>query len=152
MVDLASAANIVYLAFAQFLQTDAGKKLLEGSFGKLGEKLTEGTLKKMGELRQLIWNRLRGKPGAEPALKAAETGSEADLKQVIALLQAEMEQSPEFARELSQVAEQIINIASVEGRNVQNIYGGQGMQVNDAHAPVIQANTVTLNYGPKPDT
>jgi hypothetical protein len=69
MIDPASAATIVGLAFAQFFQTEAGKKLIEGSVGKLGESLTEGTLKKMNELRQMIWNKLRGKPGGEQVLQ-----------------------------------------------------------------------------------
>ena len=149
MLDPASAATIVGLALLPVLKSDAGKKLVESVVGKLGEKLTEGMLKKMDELRQMIWKRLRGKPGAEQVLKGAEIGSEADLKVVVDLLQDEMEQHPDFAQELRQVAQQIINIDSIEARNIQNNYGeSQGMQVNDSKGYVIQAHTV--NFGNSP--
>jgi hypothetical protein len=58
---------------------------------------------------------------------------------VIELLQREMDHDPKFARELHQMAQQIINIDSMEGRNIQNIYSGQGLQVNDPKSQVIQA-------------
>ena len=60
-----------------------------------------------------------------------------------------MKQEPAFADELQQIAQQIINIEKVEG-NVMNVFGGQGLQVNDPNAPVIQAGesaNITFNYG-----
>lgn len=127
---------------------------MEGSIGKLGEKLTEATLKKMEALRQKIWQKLRDKPQAENAIKAVQNGSEAELGQIIQALQAEMAADPQFAQEVHQLAQQIINIESIDGRNIQNIYGGQGLQVNDPNQPVFQIQgNPTIHFGAqsKPD-
>jgi histidinol-phosphate/aromatic aminotransferase/cobyric acid decarboxylase-like protein len=149
MTDPISAATIVYLAFQEFIKTDAGKKLVESSIGKLGEKLTEGSLKQLGELRQKIWQKFRGKPEAEDAMIAVQNGADDQLQPMIQALEAEMVADPQFAAEVRQIAQQIINIETIEGRNVQQIFGGQGLQVNDPKAPVIQNKdgSITINYG-----
>ena len=58
-----TAAAIATLAFIKFVESGAGK---------LAEKFTEAPIAKMEELRQKIWEKLRGKPKAESALAAVE--------------------------------------------------------------------------------
>lgn len=140
MVDPISALGIAAFAFLNgFVQSEPGKKFVEGIVGKLGEKTLEAGLEKGGELKRKIAERLSGNPKAESAIAAADQGDQKALKSVAAHLQLEMDEDEVFATELQQMAEQIINIGKIEGHNVQNVYGGQGLQVNDPRSQVIQA-------------
>ena len=71
-------------------------------------------------------------------------------------LQVAMDTDPKFAQDIQQLAQEInqeINIDKIEGRNVQNVYGGEAFQSNDAHAATIQGgsgHSVTINYNPPP--
>lgn len=82
-------------------------KLLESGAGKLGEKFTEAALAKMDELRKKIWDKLRGNPRAENALKAAEAGSKPELDRLAVYLQDAMEDDPQFAAEVKAIAQEI---------------------------------------------
>ena len=94
-----TAATIATLAFTKFLESGAGE---------LGKKFTETAITKMEQLRQKIWEKLRGKPKAESALCAVEEkGSEAELGRVAVYLQDEMEDDPQLATEVQPLAQQI---------------------------------------------
>jgi hypothetical protein len=93
-----TAATIATLAFT---------KSLEGSVGKLSEKFTETAIAKMDQLRQLIWNKLRGNPRAETALAAIEQGSKPDLDRLAVYLQDEMQDDPQFAADVRAIAQEI---------------------------------------------
>jgi hypothetical protein len=77
--------------------------MIEGGAGKL----TEIALEKVNLLRQKIWNKLRGNPDVERAMKAIEQGSKPELAQVIEHLQACMDKEPAFAEEIQMMAKEI---------------------------------------------
>lgn len=136
-----TAAAIAELAF---------KKFIESSAGELAKKFTEGAIAKMDVLRQRIVEKLRGKPKAEAAIGAIESGSKVGLEQLVPYLHVAMDDDPEFAQAIQRSAQEILLLTRTEARNVQNIYGGQGFQVNDPTAPVIQGgsgNTINIHYG-----
>lgn len=151
MADPFSALGIAAFAFlSHFAKSEAGKKFIESIVGKLGEKTLEAGLKKAGELKAIIVKKLRGNAAVEEAIVAAERGDEKALQTVGAYLNVAMVEDETFATQVRQIAEQIINIGKIEGRNIQNIHGGQGLQVNDPNAPVIQAGegaSFNFNYG-----
>jgi hypothetical protein len=93
-----TAGAIAQLAFQKFIESGAGK---------LAEKFTEGAIAKMDKLREKIWARLRGRPGGQNALLAAEKGSKADLENVAAHLQLAMVEDPQFADEIRSLAQEI---------------------------------------------
>ena len=119
---------------------------------KTVEKITEGTLDKLKLLRQKIWDKFQGKPKVQQALIKAEQGSKEDLNFVAAYLQVEMDTDTQFGEEVQSLAQEIhqeINIGKVQGKNVQNVYGGQGFQSNDSKAPTFQGvdnSPITINY------
>ncbi|WP_292834099.1 hypothetical protein [Nostoc sp. JL33] len=123
---------------------------------KTVEKITEGTLDKLKLLRQKIWDKFQGKPNVQQALIKAEQGSKEDLNFVAAYLQVEMDTDTQFGEEVQSLAQQIhqeINIGKVQGKNVQNVYGGQGFQSNDSKAPTFQGvdnSPITINYNNHP--
>ncbi|MCL6752329.1 hypothetical protein KBT16_15695 [Nostoc sp. CCCryo 231-06] len=119
---------------------------------KTVEKITESTLDKLKLLRQKIWDQFKGKPKVQEALTKAEQGSKEDLNFVAAYLQVEMDTNPQFGQEVQSLAQEIhqeINIGKVQGKNVQNVYGGQGFQSIDSKAPTFQGvenSPITINY------
>lgn len=119
---------------------------------KTVEKITEGTLDKLKLLRQKIWDKFQGKPKVQEALIKAEQGSKEDLNLVAVYLQLEMDSYPQFGEEVQSLAKEIhqeINIDKVQGKNVQNVYGGQGFQSIDSKAPTFQGvdnSPITINY------
>ncbi|MEH2395905.1 hypothetical protein [Nostoc sp.] len=123
---------------------------------KTVEKITEGTLDKLKLLRQKIWDKFKGKPKVQEALAKAEQGSKQDLNLVAAYLQVEMDTDTQFCEEVQSLAKEInqeINIGKVQGKNVQNVYGGQGFQSNDSKAPTFQGvdnSPITINYNNHP--
>jgi ABC-type transporter Mla subunit MlaD len=130
-------------------------KLLDASLAKLSESLTEGTLsriKTLGtQLLQTIRSRFLNRPDAMKVLTAAEQGSERDLSNLEKYLQEVLEQEPAFVEELQPIVqeiEQTIQIEAPSAKNIQQISGGQGLQVNDPQAPVVQAsgNNNTFNF------
>jgi hypothetical protein len=131
-------------------------KLYEGIGSKLGEKAVEAAATPIQKLGQAVWNRcFKGKPGTDKLLEAAAKGSEPELKQVRAYLMEEME-NPEFVSMVQPIAQEIhqviVQMDDVNARNVQQIFGGQGLQVNDPKSPVIQAGDNNKFYfGVKPE-
>lgn len=136
------------LSVALILQT-ACSEFVKGTTGEAGKQLTAAAIAKVKQLYQLIKARLGNDPKAREAIAAIEAGRSTDLKALEHPLSLEMANDPEFAQQVRQLAQQIINIDSVEGRNVQNIYGGEAFQVNDPNAPVIQGgsgHSISITY------
>lgn len=118
-----TAGAIAQLAFNEFIKSSAGEA---------AKKLTGEALAKANELRQLIWAKLRGSDRAETALAEVEKeGTPAALDKVTKLLDVEMALEPEFANQVRQVAQQIINIQNQNTTTLsqQNINYGRDQNV-----------------------
>ena len=105
---------IVALAFQKFLESGAGE---------LAKKFTDAAISKMDELRQKIWEKLRGNAKAEKALTAVEQGSKAELDRLTVYLQDVIEDEPGFAAELQAIAQEI-NAGKLQDNSTltQNLY------------------------------
>ncbi|MGF1522619.1 MAG: hypothetical protein ACFBSF_09920 [Leptolyngbyaceae cyanobacterium] len=141
-----TAAMIAELAF---------KKALETGAGEVAKKYSGEALKLIDTLYQKIRDRLMNNPDAEPVVTAIEAGQSTDIEPVVPYLQAVMADDPDFADEIRQLAQQINNIDGIEGRNVQNVFGGQGQQFNTENVnegATVQQGTITNNtyYGAPP--
>lgn len=136
------------LTVALILQT-ACSEFVKGTTGEAGKQLSAGAIAKVKQLYQIIKARLSNDPKARETIAAIEKGKSTDFKALEHPLSLEMANDPEFAHQVRQLAHQIINIDSVEGRNVQNVYGGEAFQVNDPNAPVIQGgsgHSISITY------
>ncbi|MBD2517597.1 hypothetical protein H6G93_21985 [Nostoc sp. FACHB-973] len=139
--------TLTAFAIAKF----AFKKFFESGVGKLGEKFTETALTKMDELRQKIWDKLRGNPRAEKALQETEKGSEEDLQRLAIYLEDEMKDDPEFAAEIRAIAHEInINRVQDNSSQTQNIYGGKGYQTKMGDNNTNQFGDTHNYYGTPP--
>lgn len=109
-----TASAIITLACQEFIKSGAGE---------LAKKFTAEAITKMGELRQKIWNRLRGKHAlAEEALRKAETGDEVSIETVGTLLGVEM-LDPTFAAEVRAIAQEINAGRLIDQSNMtMNVY------------------------------
>lgn len=130
-----AAAEILKLAFNEFIKTSAGET---------AKKLTGDALAKAGELRQKIMSWFQNKQDvkAEKAIVAIqEQGSLEALNKLVTYLDDEMEAEPVFSQDLQQLAQQITNIQSVRQEQVQF---GEMKQLNreDAKGIQIQARQI----------
>ncbi|HAG81358.1 MAG TPA: hypothetical protein DCL61_09335 [Cyanobacteria bacterium UBA12227] len=131
-------------------------KLYEGAGSKLGEKLVEAASAQIQKLGQVVWNWcFKGKPRADKVLEAAAKGSEPELKQIQDYLLKEME-NPEFVSMVQPIAQEIYQVLvrfdEVNARNVQQIFTGQGLQVNDPKSQVIQTGSnAKFYFGAQPE-
>jgi hypothetical protein len=131
-------------------------KFYEGLGSKLGEKVIEAAAAPIQKLGQAVWNRcFKGKPGTDRLLEAAAKGSEPELKQVRDYLLKEME-NPDFVSMVKPIGQEIhqviVEMEYVNARNVQQIFGGQGLQVNDPKSQVIQAgDNAKFYFGATPN-
>jgi hypothetical protein len=104
-----AAGTILNLAFQEFVKAGAGET---------AKKTVGGALTLAKELRDKITARFKGNAKAEAAIAAMEIDhSPTVLTKLEVYLDDEMADDPGFARELQQVARQIINIQN------QNIEG-----------------------------
>jgi hypothetical protein len=86
--------------------TLATQKLIESSAGELGKKFTVTAIEKMDELRQKIWDKLRGKSSrVDEALANAQNGDSTALGTVAKYLDVAMEEDSDFAAEVQAVAQ-----------------------------------------------
>lgn len=122
--------TIAAFAFATVANSEPGKKFIEATIGKVAEKFTETAIQKMNELRQVIWNKLRGIPDAETALKQAETGSENAIRDVADLVSIAMRKDQAFAEQVGAIVKTIYaNQIQGDHGQIQNIYDqGTGIQ------------------------
>jgi hypothetical protein len=109
-----TASAIATLAFQEFIKSGAGE---------LAKKFTGEAIAKMSELRQKIWERLRGQHAlAEDALAKAESGDKAAIETVGTLLGVEM-LDPTFAAEVRAIAQEINAGRLIDQSNMtMNVY------------------------------
>lgn len=150
MVDPASITVSMIVAYA-------APKLLDAALGKVSESLTESAItkaKQTGEqLRQAILRRVKpeGQAVVTQMLESAESSLEQRQK-LETWLGERMAKDAQFAEELRQLAQvihQVIQIDEVQAKNLQQVFGGSGLQVNDPQAPVVQAGenaNISFNY------
>ena len=131
-----ATAKIAELAFKKFLETSAGE---------LAKKFTNSAVQQMDELRQKIWNKLRGNSKAENEMKAIESGEKSDLSRLTVYLEDTLEDDPEFASQLQALAKKInagklqdnsnmTQINQDNARGVQNkIEGGSNYVAAEMH-------------------
>jgi hypothetical protein len=116
-----TASAIASLAFQEFIKSGAGE---------LAKKFTGEAIAKMGQLRELIWNRLRGKhPAAEQAMEQAKAGEQEGLDTVATLLGVEM-LDREFEGQVRAIAQEInagrlLDQSSMVQNNYDNARGWQ---------------------------
>jgi uncharacterized protein with von Willebrand factor type A (vWA) domain len=116
-----TASAIATLAFQEFVKSGAGE---------LAKKFTAESIAKMGQLRELIWNRLRGKhPAADQALEQAQAGEQQGTDIVATLLGVEM-LDQEFAGQVQAIAQEInagkiLDQSSMTQNNYDNARGWQ---------------------------
>jgi hypothetical protein len=116
-----TASAIATLAFQEFIKSGAGE---------LAKKFTGEAIAKMGQLRELIWNRLRGKhPAAEQALERAIAGEQEGIDTVATLLGVEMLDG-EFEGQVRAIAQEInagkiLDQSSMTQNNYDNARGWQ---------------------------
>jgi hypothetical protein len=104
----ASMTDPVTTITASALATLAFQKFIESGAGELAKKFTGAAIVKMDELRQKIWNKLRGKsPGVDEALTQVEQGDRAALATIARNLDVVMDENPDFAREVQAIAQEI---------------------------------------------
>jgi hypothetical protein len=115
-------------------------KFYDGVGSKLGELAVEKFPEKVKQLGQLVWEKcLRGKTDTDKLLEGATNGSEEEQKKLEAHLSEILKSDLGFNQEVKQLATEIYQaIQEVDAHNVQQVFGGQGLQVNDPKAPVIQ--------------
>ncbi|MEB3268802.1 MAG: hypothetical protein VKJ09_09700 [Leptolyngbya sp.] len=150
--------DAISLALATPIAKTVLDKFYEGLGSKLSEKtvaLAEAPIKKLG---QKLWKRwFQGRPeatdletqAAQGALSpAAQTWVQQQVEAALADPAVAQEMEP-IARELQQV---LVQIEAGNARNVQQVSGGQGLQVNDPQSQVIQAgDNARFYFGMPPD-
>lgn len=111
------------------------------------KKLTESAIEKINKLREKIWHKLKGNSNAQKAFEETEKGSQESLKLLEGYLTQAMETDSEFAKDIQQLAQEIINIEGVKGE-VWNVSGGNVNYVKENQAPVIQdgGSNNTFNF------
>jgi hypothetical protein len=109
----------------------AFRKFMESSATELAKKFTTDAIAKMDELRQKIWNKLRGQPTAETALTAIENRDWTEKDRLVAYLQVAMDNDPQFADEIRLLAQEI-HAGKIQDNSamIQNNYdNAKGYQV-----------------------
>lgn len=129
-----TVGSIAALAFTKFLESGAGEA---------AKQFTPVVLEKMDALRKKIWAKMRGVPEIQALNIIIENGDKITDPQIRSLtphLEAAMREDDGFAQEIRQLASEIsreINIGEILGTNIQNVYGGSAVQVNDPNAPTF---------------
>ena len=157
MIEYSTAVARAFSTVKAIAQTEQGKKFIESTIGKTAEKMTEAGVQKIGELRHAIVAKLKNNPAAEEALKKAEAfGTENDLRDVANYLEMAARQDDRFAKQVQSLVQEIktlVQFDDVNAQNVQQIFGGQGLQVNASQEQAIiqiQGNP-TLHFGKPQD-
>jgi translation initiation factor 2B subunit (eIF-2B alpha/beta/delta family) len=105
---------IAQLAFNEFIKSSAAET---------AKKLTAEAIAQANHLRQAIWAKFKGNSRAEAALAEVEkTGTTAALEKVTKYLDLEMEEDQTFAKNIQQMAQQIINIQNQTAETADRIY------------------------------
>ena len=132
------------------------EKFYEGAGEKLGETVVEKASDTVQMLGNLIWEKcFKGKPDdvAQLPEQAAKPEAQAEQKKLATYLGQVLGQDNDLSQEAKKLADEIhqviVTMEDVTGRNVQQNFGGQNLQVNDPNQPVIQVQggNHTFNFG-----
>jgi hypothetical protein len=153
MIESLTAVAWAFSTVGTIAQSEPGKKFIESTIGKVAEKMTEAGIKKIGELRSAIVAKLQGNPAAMEALAKAEaSGSKHDFQVVANYL----DQDQSFVQQMHGLVQEIqtlVQFDDVNAQNVMQVFGGQGLQVNEKQdQPIIQIQgNPTLIFGKSQD-
>ncbi len=130
-------------------------KFYEGVSSKLGEKVVEKALAPIEALGKLLWNRcVLGKPKIEALVAQAEKKDEVAiklLKEHLAIALEDQKLKAEVEPIVQEIHQTIVQFDDIIARNVQQVSGGQGLQVNDPKSQVIQAgDNAKFYFGVEP--
>lgn len=119
------------------------EKFYEGVGSKLGDKAVEIAPQKVQKIGQLIWNKcLKKNAEAEAVLRSAANGSDGEQRKLTKYLRKVLDENTALNQEVQKLSaeiRQIVQLDDVNARNLQQIFDGQGLQVNDPKSQVIQA-------------
>lgn len=121
---------IVALAFTKFI---------ESSSTAVANKLTPNVLEKIDNLRVKILKRLGGIPEIA-AISQQSSITERQVQLITPHLEKALRDDSEFAKEIRKIANEVhqeINIGQVLGKDIQNVYGGSAVQINNPEAPIF---------------
>ncbi|WP_250566006.1 AAA-like domain-containing protein, partial [Adonisia turfae] len=114
--------------------------------GRLAEDKYIYLSQKLQALKQLVGNRFQGR--AKTVLALADQGnvSDSDIETVANYLGVAMAEDDNFTQRVSTLAQEIQQIISIEQlRPGQNVFGGEGSQVNNPDGPVFTGSGNTIN-------
>lgn len=136
MAELVSAAVVATLAAGQFVVTE----LTKSAAGETGKQLMTAL---WGKLKA----RFQGDDRATEALTAVETEKSAEaLADLTTYVKSEMKRSPEFATEVQQMAQQILNLDQSQTQTAKTF----NTEARDQARVVVvgeDLNATTLNLG-----
>ena len=121
-----AAGAIAKLAFDEFVKTGAGEA---------AKAAVAGTVELVNGLRNKIRVKFQGNERALRAIAEVEQGNTAALEKVGKYLDLEMEEEPDFARDLCQMAQQIINIQNQNTTTLQQQNSNYGRDQNIINQP-----------------
>jgi hypothetical protein len=118
-----AAAEIVKIAFQEFAKAGAGE---------LAKKSVGGAIDLIKNLRDKIKAKFQGNERVEKALAEVEQGNSEALGKVTKYLDIELDEDEVFAKEVKQLAQQIINIQNQNnsGREYNN-YGRDQINIEN---------------------
>lgn len=147
--------DVISLAAATAIAKIVLEKFYEGAGSKLGETVVEKASDTVQQLGNLVWEKcFKGKPNdvAQLPQQAAQPEAQAEQQKLAAYLGQVLKQDTDWTSQARQLADEIhqviVTLENVTGRNVQQNFGGQNLQVNDPNQPVIQVQgNPTFNFG-----
>jgi hypothetical protein len=118
-----AAAEIVKIAFQEFAKSGAGE---------LAKKSVSGAIDLIKNLRDKIKAKFQGNERVEKALVEVEQGNSEALGKVAKYLDIELDEDEAFAKELRQIAQQIINIQNQNNSSREyNNYGRDQINIEN---------------------
>ncbi|MEO1589866.1 MAG: hypothetical protein AAFU71_01105, partial [Cyanobacteria bacterium J06632_22] len=131
-LSLAAATAIAKVVLDKFFE-GAGEKL-EETASNLGSAAVTKAHEKIQQLGQLVWQRcFSGKGQDVEQLPEAAATNEAEQEKMAEYLKKVLGQEDEFADEVKHLAEEIhqviFEMEDINARNVQQVMGGQALQV-----------------------
>lgn len=118
-----AAAKIVEVAFQEFAKSGAGE---------LAKKSVGGAINLIKNLRDKIKAKFQGNERVEKALAEVEQGNSEALGKVVKYLDIELDEDEVFAKEVRQIAQQIINIQNQNSSSREyNNYGRDQINIEN---------------------
>ena len=123
LITAIAAVEIVKIAFQEFAKAGAGE---------LAKKSVGGTINLIKNLRDKIRAKFQGNERVEKALTEVEQGNSEALGKVVKYLDIELDKDEVFAKEVRQIAQQIINIQNQNNSSREyNNYGRDQINIEN---------------------